>query len=215
MRGQAKRKRSNSTEGDGHFNKIVKAMLAQLIVQEESKEFEHAFPATEVQGIPIPITYKKAINDPKHGSQWKEAAREELVALADNGTWKTVAPPKGANIVTSKWVFTVKTLPSGGVERSKARLVARGFSQVKGENYHETFAPTVRMDTLRLFLATVVAENFECSQYDIKNAFTESHLKEKIYMLYHRDSERRKDTCWKYCAACMDSSKQLEIGTCS
>jgi hypothetical protein len=100
MRGQAKRKRSKSTEGDGRFNKIVKAMLAQLIVQEESKEVEHAFPAREVQGIPIPITYRQAINDPKYGNQRNEAAREELVSLADNGTWKTVAPPKGANIVT-------------------------------------------------------------------------------------------------------------------
>ena len=38
------------------------------------------------------------------------------------------------------------------------------------------------MDTLRLFLAVVASENLECSQFDIKNAFTESHLKEKIYM---------------------------------
>ena len=60
--------------------------------------------------------------------------------------------------------------------------MARGFSQVHGQDYSETFAPTVRMDTLRLFLAIVALENLECSQFDIKNAFTESRLKEKIYM---------------------------------
>ena len=46
----------------------------------------------------------------------------------------------------------------------------------------ETFAPTVRMDTLRLFLAIVAVEDLECHHYDIKNAFTESHLKEKIFL---------------------------------
>lgn len=51
-----------------------------------------------------------------------------------------------------------------------------------GEDYTETFAPTVRMDTLRVFLAMVAAEDLECRQYDIKNAFTEASLKERIYL---------------------------------
>jgi hypothetical protein len=50
------------------------------------------------------------------------------------------------------------------------------------KDYTETFAPTVRMDTLRVFLAMVVAENLECRQYDVKNAFTEATLKERIYL---------------------------------
>lgn len=49
-------------------------------------------------------------------------------------------------------------------------------------DFTETFAPTVRMDTLRIFLATVAKRNLECSQFDIKNAFTESHLKEDIFL---------------------------------
>lgn len=181
-RSQAKRKRADSEKEDGRINKIVKAMIAQLLPSQEDDEFEHAFPATEVCGIPIPTTYKEAVNDPKYGNQWWEAIREELVSLLDNGTWEVVAPPKGANIVTSKWVFTIKTTQTGEVERFKTRLVARGFSQVKGEDYHETFAPIVRLDSLRLFLTIAAIEDLECRQYDIKNAFTESHLKEKIYM---------------------------------
>ena len=102
--------------------------------------------------------------------------------MMDNGTWEEVVAPKGANIVTSKWVFTIKTLATGIIERFKARLVARGFSQVYGEDYTETFAPSARMDTLRLFLAIAAIEDLKCSQYDINNAFTESNLKELIYM---------------------------------
>ena len=86
------------------------------------------------------------------------------------------------NLVSTKWVFTVKLWVDGTVEQFKARLVARGFSQVYGEDYTETFAPTVQMDTLRIFLAIVAAEDLECHQYDIKNAFTESKLQEKIYL---------------------------------
>jgi hypothetical protein len=71
----------------------------------------------------------------------------------------------------------------GTIERFKARLVARGFSQVYREDYTKTFAPTVWMDTLRIFLAIVAAEDLECRHYDIKNAFTESKLQEKIYLL--------------------------------
>lgn len=107
---------------------------------------------------------------------------EEMLSLHANSTLKEVILPRGANVVSCKWVFTVKTTASGVVERYKARLVARGFSQVHGKDYDQTFAPTVRMDTLRLFLAVVCAENLECSQYDIKNAFTESHLEEDIYL---------------------------------
>jgi hypothetical protein len=73
-------------------------------------------------------------------------------------------------------------LTSGAIERFKARLVARGFSQVMGVDYNNTFAPTVRMETLRLFFAIVARKNLEYSHFDIKNVFTESHLKEKILM---------------------------------
>jgi thiamine phosphate synthase YjbQ (UPF0047 family) len=51
-----------------------------------------------------------------------------------------------------------------------------------GKDYYETFAPTVRLDILRMFLAIVANEDLDCSHFDIKNAFTESHLKEEIYL---------------------------------
>ena len=94
-----------------------------------------------------------------------------------------MVPPKGANLVTSKWVFDVKRLISGAIEKFKARLVVRGFSQKFGVDFQETFAPTVRHDTLRVFMAAVCERDLELHQVDVNNAFTESSLKEDIFMI--------------------------------
>jgi hypothetical protein len=82
-----------------------------------------------------------------------------------------------------KWVFTIKTIVDGSIERFKARLVVQGFSQASGLDYNETFALTVRMDTLRVFIDIVDFEDLECWYLDIKNAFTESEFKDKICFL--------------------------------
>ena len=72
---------------------------------------------------------------------------------------------------------------SGAIEKFKARLVARGFSQKFGVDFMETFAPTVRHDTLRVFMAVVCKDDLELHQVDVNNAFTESTLQEDIFMI--------------------------------
>lgn len=99
-----------------------------------------------------------------------------------NGTWKETVLSEGSNIITSKWVFKVKMNIDGTLDKFKARLVARGFSEVYGIDYQDTFAPTGKFDTLRLFLAIVALEDLKCHQVDVNNAFTESLLKENIYI---------------------------------
>ena len=162
------------------MNRIISNFTA-LFTSEDEHLDDIALPAEVIQGIHIPRTYKEAINDSKYAAEWMAAIKEEIVSLVANGTWEEFILPKGANLVSTKWVFTIKT-KDGKIERFKARLVARGFSQVLGKDYHETFAPTVRMDTLRLFLAMVAKRDLECCHFDIKNAFTESELKEQIFL---------------------------------
>ena len=72
--------------------------------------------------------------------QWKTAMDEEMQALVSHGTWELVNRPPGASVVSCKWVFIVKYKPDGSVDRYKARLVARGFTQVYGVDYAETFS---------------------------------------------------------------------------
>ena len=189
-----KRRRDSSSDQDDiaeHRQKILRAMAALFAHDScDDEEAEHALLA-DTDGdsrfdsklvIPVPDSYEEAINDPVWGKLWLEAIQAELMALIANGTWETVVPPIGANIVTSKWVFKAKMHIDGTLDKLKARLVARGFSQVCGVDYSETFAPTAKFDTLRLFLAIVALEDLECHQIDVNNAFTESWLAEKIYM---------------------------------
>ena len=70
-----------------------------------------------------------------------------------------------------KWVFAIKRNPDGSIERYKVRLVAKGFSQRPGYDYVETFAPTVRMATIRTVLALAALEDLELHSLDISQAF--------------------------------------------
>jgi hypothetical protein len=74
----------------------------------------------------IPRDWKVAKQDPK----WREAMIEELNALERNKTWELVHLPAGKRVVGCKWIYTVKQNPEGKIKRYKARLVARGYSQI-------------------------------------------------------------------------------------
>jgi hypothetical protein len=72
-------------------------------------------------------------------------------------------------------VFIVKIKSDGTLDRFKARLVARGFSQIYGIDYFETFALTVRIDTLRMFLVIAAMNNWDLTHMDVKNVFVKKY----------------------------------------
>ena len=73
--------------------------------------------------------------------KWDEAIQAELKRLADAHTWNVVERPKDVNVVSCKWVFKIKKNTAGEIDKYKARLVARGFTQQYGVDYHEIYAP--------------------------------------------------------------------------
>jgi len=132
--------------------------------------------------VKTPASYKEAMCDPNFGIMWRRSYDEEINALIANQTWEVVDRPTDTSILTCRVVFTPKHNADGTVQRFKSRLVVRGFMQKHGVNFHDTFAPTVRHASLRMFLAVVAAHDLECHQVDVCNAFTQAHLKEDIYM---------------------------------
>lgn len=104
-------------------------------------------------------------------------------ALIANETWEIVRRPANIpNVITSKWVFKVKYTQTGHIDRYKTRLVARGFSQVQGIDFEETFSPTLRLESLRMLLALTAHFGYEVEQMDVPDAYLKGDLKETIYM---------------------------------
>src|ERR1700752_4112245 len=128
-----------------------------------------------------PQTYQQAVSSPER-EKWLEAINAEYESLNDNGTWELVERPKGRKLVSCKWVFKVKHNVDGTVDRYKARLVARAFTQTEGVDYHETYAPVVKMTSIRVLLSIVAIHDLELHQMDVKTAFLNGHLEEEIYM---------------------------------
>ncbi|CAI5949158.1 unnamed protein product [Closterium sp. NIES-64] len=97
--------------------------------------------------IPTPRSYVEAIEGP-YSSQWQTAMDANMASWKSTGTYVDEVPPPGANIVDGMWIFRVKR-PPGSPPAFKARYVARGFSQRQGDDYFQTFSPTLEMTTLR------------------------------------------------------------------
>ena len=100
-----------------------------------------------------PQSFREASYNPL----WQQAMKEELDALHKTGTWDLVDLPPGKSAIGCKWIYKIKTSSDGTVDRYKARLVARGFTQEYGIDYEETFAPVARLSSVRTLIAIFAA----------------------------------------------------------
>ena len=117
-------------------------------------------------------------------SNWKAAMDREMSTLEEAGTWSTVLRPAGKNIVGSKWVFRLKRKADGSIDKYKARLVARGFTQVYGVDYFDTYSPVAKLASFRTILAIAARHDWEIESFDFNGAYLNGELDagEEIYM---------------------------------
>lgn len=128
-----------------------------------------------------PQTLQEAMES-DDASQWTTAINEELNSLEENNTWILVNRPKNQNVISNRWVLKIEYKSDGTIDKYKARLVIRGFSQKEGVDFHEIYPPVLKYNTVRAVLAIVAAEDLHIKQFDIKTAFLYGELEETIFM---------------------------------
>ena len=128
-----------------------------------------------------PETYKPAISSSEK-ENWLQAMQQELKALSDTNTWTLVEHLKDENVIPGKCVNKLKTKADGSLEKYKARYIAKGFKQIEGTDYSETFAPTSKPETFRLIFSLAAKENFILRQMDVKSAYLHPKIEEESYL---------------------------------
>jgi hypothetical protein len=165
------------TEEGGEY--LMNFLLAQAARRTPSSGNQHS---SEVE-LPDPAHirewgYHDILRFPgKLKEEWRQACLEEISALKKRSVFELVKLPKGKKAIRNRWVFDIK---SDG--RKRARLVAKGFSQIEGIDYNELFSPVVRYESVRLLLALAALEQWHMQAVDVKTAFLYGKLDEEIYM---------------------------------
>lgn len=130
-----------------------------------------------MNNITEPQCYETTCKDPC----WVEAMNKELEALHSNGTWDLIDLPPNVKPIGNKWVYKIKHKADGSIERYKTRLVAKGYNQVEGLNFYDTFSPVAKLTTVRTLLAVASMKKWHLHQLDVNNAFLEILMKMFIW----------------------------------
>ena len=107
---------------------------------------------------------------------------EEYNSIMKNDVWEVVPGLEGKSVVTSKWLYKIKHVAGGNIEKYKACFVVCGFSQVEGVDYDETFASVAQYSSIRAVISIVAKMGWKIHQMDVKTAFLNGLLQEEVYL---------------------------------
>nr|GEX43901.1 retrovirus-related Pol polyprotein from transposon TNT 1-94 [Tanacetum cinerariifolium] len=110
------------------------------------------------------------------------STKKQLHTDAMLQVWELVSCPEKVMLIKLKWIYKVKTDEFGRVLKNKSRKVAQGFKQKEGINFEESFAPVVRIEAIRIFVANAANKNMTIFQMDVKMEFLIGKLKEEVYI---------------------------------
>ena len=135
--------------------------------------------SADLGDVVVPKSFKAALQGP-HKSYWWDAIMRELNGLIALRTWSTMRTcdlPKGAALMMCHFVFAIKRLASGAIEKFKARLVADGNTQKFGVDFDRVFATVVKTPTIRLVLIIAAAYDYNLTSIDIRQAYLQAELR--------------------------------------
>jgi hypothetical protein len=126
-------------------------------------------------------TLKEAMNSPDSAGFMK-AMEIEIDTLIRMEAFIVIDKQPWMNVVSSVWAFKRKRYPDGSIRKLKARICARGFEQIEGIDYFETFAPVVQWMTVRIILIMTILLNLENKQIDYTAAFMQAPIDHDVYV---------------------------------
>ena len=128
------------------------------------------------EAVKDPTSFREMI-DSSERNEWRTAMEDEIASLTKHNVWSLEVLPKGKHAISGRWVFKTKTCG-----KKKARYVARGYSQVEGIDFFETFAPVARTETVCVLLSVAASRNWDIKQFDVRTAFLYGPLDEEVFM---------------------------------
>ncbi|KAI0505062.1 hypothetical protein KFK09_016019 [Dendrobium nobile] len=176
---------STSTSTSSHHNPSHPEPVSQPIHPMQTRlksgiiKPKHILDLLTVNSDPsTPTSFTQASKLPS----WRAAMSDEFHALQRQGTWSLVPAPSTNSILGCKWTYRLKRDATGSITQHKARLVAQGFNQQQGLDYHETFSPVAKLPTIRILLTIATQRHWSLLQLDVTNAFLHGDLEEDVYM---------------------------------
>jgi hypothetical protein len=150
----------------------------EKIAEEECKAIAN-LPRGMDYGIPKNIKF--ALKSPE-GPEWQKVAKYKIDKFRTLNVWEAVNPYDGIKVLGAQWVFTIKRLADGSIDKFCARYVAKGFNQTMGSDCNETYAPTASLNTLRLLISVAQHHNYATASFDISSMYLYSPIEEEVYV---------------------------------
>ncbi|KAK0576897.1 hypothetical protein LWI29_025036 [Acer saccharum] len=166
---------ANLVQSDSKVTKISTSYPMALYVSDSNFSLSHNFFLSKVCSAVKPKSFSQAIKYP----HWRAAMATTIEALEKNNTWDLVSLPSSHKPIGCKLVFKVKYHSDGLIECYKACLVLKGYNQIEGLDYHDTFSPVAKLVTVRLLLSITAIKGWDIQQFDVHNAFLQGDLNEQ------------------------------------
>ena len=152
------------------------------------RDIETAFGAKEEELKPIvedtlppcPKTMEEALTGP-NSREWQAGREKEMKGIKDSGTFGPLITDYHGAAVKSKWALRTSREADGSI-KYRSRIVGKGYSQIAGVDFYETFAPTIAVKSLLILLHIAASEDMEIRNLDVSNAYLESPLDIDLYM---------------------------------
>jgi hypothetical protein len=135
---------------------------------------------------------KEALTGPDR-DKWIEAIKKEITNFMSRGVWKPVSRKKVVDemkrtLISTKWIFKKKTKQDNTI-RHKARVVSRGFMQIPGVDYTESFAPVASDTAIRVLISmflyyhhTDKKNKWDLEMFDVEAAFLNADLDKQVFI---------------------------------